>query len=144
MFMGEFHHNLDDKGRIVMPSKFRLELGESFVLTRGLDECLFIYSKSEWNNLVSKLKNLSFTKRDARAFMRFFLSGAIECSLDKQGRVTIPSSLVNYASLKKECIIIGVNDRLEVWDNESFNKYFESKQDDISNLAENLFDDMEA
>lgn len=144
MFMGEFHHNLDDKGRIVMPSKFRLELGESFVLTRGLDECLFIYSKSEWNNLVSKLKNLSFTKKDARAFMRFFLSGAIECSLDKQGRVTIPSSLVNYASLKKECIIIGVNDRLEVWDNESFNRYFESKQDDISNLAENLFDDMEA
>ncbi len=143
MFMGEFHHNIDDKARLVMPSKFRFELGETFVVTRGLDECLFIYSVSEWNNLVNKLRNLSFTKKDARAFMRFFLSGATECTLDKQGRVTIAPGLVNYASLKKECVIIGVNDRLEVWDSNTYNKYFESKQEDISNLAENLFDGME-
>lgn len=143
MFMGEFHHNIDDKARLVMPSKFRFELGETFVVTRGLDECLFIYSKSEWDNLVNKLKTLSFTKKDARAFMRFFLSGATECTLDKQGRVTIAPALVNYASLKKECVIIGVNDRLEVWDFDTYNKYFESKEEDISNLAENLFDGME-
>lgn len=143
MFMGEFHHNIDDKARIVMPSKFRFELGENFVITRGLDECLFIYSKSEWNNLVEKLKTLSFTKKDARAFMRFFLSGAQECFFDKQGRITLPSSLVNYASLKKECVIIGVNDRLEIWSLEAFNKYFNSNMDDISSLAENLFDNLE-
>lgn len=143
MFMGEFHHNIDDKARLVMPSKFRFELGETFVVTRGLDECLFIYSKSEWDNLVNKLKTLSFTKKDARAFMRFFLSGATECTLDKQGRVTIAPALVNYASLKKECVIIGVNDRLEVWDFDAYNKYFESKEEDISNLAENLLDGME-
>ena len=114
MFMGEFHHNIDDKARIVMPSKFRFELGENFIVTRGLDECLFIYSNKEWNNLVDKLKTLSFTKKDVRAFMRFFLSGAVECSFDKQGRITLPSTLVSYANLEKECVIIGVNDRLEV------------------------------
>lgn len=143
MFMGEFHHNIDDKARIVMPSKFRFELGENFIVTRGLDECLFIYSNKEWNNLVDKLKTLSFTKKDVRAFMRFFLSGAVECSFDKQGRITLPSTLVSYANLEKECVIIGVNDRLEVWNEKTFNKYIELKQDEISNLAENLFDNME-
>ena len=141
--MGEFHHNIDDKARIVMPSKFRFELGENFIVTRGLDECLFIYSNKEWNNLVDKLKTLSFTKKDVRAFMRFFLSGAVECSFDKQGRITLPSTLVSYANLEKECVIIGVNDRLEVWNEKTFNKYIELKQDEISNLAENLFDNME-
>ena len=143
MFMGEFHHNIDDKARIVMPSKFRFELGENFIVTRGLDECLFIYSNKEWNNLVDKLKTLSFTKKDVRAFMRFFLSGAVECSFDKQGRITLPSTLVSYANLEKECVIIVVNDRLEVWNEKTFNKYIELKQDEISNLAENLFDNME-
>lgn len=143
MFMGEFHHNIDDKARIVMPSKFRFELGENFIVTRGLDECLFIYSNKEWNNLVDKLKTLSFTKKDVRVFMRFFLSGAVECSFDKQGRITLPSTLVSYANLEKECVIIGVNDRLEVWNEKTFNKYIELKQDEISNLAENLFDNME-
>ncbi|MCI5733476.1 MAG: division/cell wall cluster transcriptional repressor MraZ, partial [Tenericutes bacterium] len=84
MFMGEYHHNVDDKSRIVLPSKFRDELGDLFVITRGLDGCLFIYSKEEWQRLVAKLKNLSFTKKDARAFTRFFLSGATELSFDKQ------------------------------------------------------------
>ena len=143
MFMGEFHHNIDDKARLVMPSKFREELGDSFVITRGLEGCLFVYSKDEWQTLVDKLKRLPFTKKDARAFLRFFLSGAQECSFDKQGRIAVPSPLVNYANLKKECVVIGVNDRLEIWSEDAFNSYFNENEDNISDLAEDLFDGME-
>lgn len=143
MFMGEFHHNIDDKARLVMPSKFREELGDSFVITRGLEGCLFVYSKDEWQTLVDKLKRLPFTKKDARAFLRFFLSGAQECSFDKQGRIAVPSPLVNYANLKKECVVIGVNDRLEIWSADAFNSYFNENEDNISDLAEDLFDGME-
>ncbi len=143
MFMGEFHHNIDDKARIVLPSKFRDELGDSFVITRGLEGCLFIYSKNEWNNLTSKLKTLPFTKKDARAFTRFFLSGALECATDKQGRIAIPMPLVNYANLQKECVIIGVGDRIELWSSNSFENYFDENEDNISDIAENLFDSME-
>lgn len=143
MFMGEFHHNIDDKARIVLPSKFREELGETFVITRGLEGCLFVYSKIEWNNIVSKLKTLPFTKKDARAFLRFFLSGAVECQVDKQGRVAIPTPLVSYASIEKQCVIIGVNDRLEIWSQSTFDNYFNENQDNISDLAEDLFDNME-
>ena len=143
MFMGEFHHNIDDKSRLVMPSKFRDELGETFILTRGLEGCLFVYSKDEWNNLVNKLKKLSFTKKDARAFLRFFLSGAQECSFDKQGRIAIPTPLVSYAGLEKECVVIGVNDRLEIWSKESFDLFFKENEENMSDLAETLFDGME-
>ena len=140
MFMGEYHHNIDDKARIVLPSKFREELGSSFVMTRGLEGCLFIYSKIEWDKLVSKLKTLPFTKKDARAFLRFFLSGATEVTLDKQGRIAIPSPLANYASLIKECVVIGVNDRIEIWASESFDKYFNEYEDNIADISEKLFD----
>ena len=143
MFMGEFHHNIDDKSRLVMPSKFRDELGETFILTRGLEGCLFVYSKDEWNNLVNKLKKLPFTKKDARAFLRFFLSGAQECSFDKQGRIAIPNPLVSYAGLEKECVVIGVNDRLEIWSKESFDLFFKENEENMSDLAETLFDGME-
>ena len=143
MFMGEFHHNIDDKSRIVLPSKFREELGDTFVITRGLEGCLFVYSMTEWNNIVQKLKQLPFTKKDARAFLRFFLSGACECQTDKQGRIAIPSTLVSYANLTKECVVIGVNDRLEIWSNESFSNLFKENEKDIANIAEDLFDSME-
>lgn len=143
MFMGEYHHNIDDKARIVLPSKFREELGDSFIVTRGLEGCLFVYSKTEWDNLVAKLKTLPFTKKDARAFLRFFLSGGVECQTDKQGRVALPTPLVNYADLKKECVVIGVNDRLEIWSNDAFNDYFNKNKENISDLAEDLFDSME-
>ena len=113
MFMGEYHHTIDDKGRIIIPSKIRYDLGEEFIITRGLDKCLFIYPKSEWNNIISKYKDLPNTK-DARNFMRFFLSGATLCSFDKQGRINIPIPLTAYAGLIKECVIIGVDDRLEI------------------------------
>lgn len=143
MFMGEYHHNIDDKARIVLPSKFREELGDAFVVTRGLEGCLFVYSKEEWINIVSKLRELPFTKKDARAFLRFFLSGAVECQTDKQGRVALPTPLVNYANIKKECVVIGVNDRLEIWSEDAFNDYFNQNIDNISDLAEDLFDNME-
>ena len=139
MFMGEYHHNIDDKARIVVPSKFRYELGDSFIITRGLEGCLFVYSKEEWNLIVSKLKTLPFTKKDARAFLRFFLSGAQECTFDKQGRIAVPNPLVNYALLKKECVIIGVNDRIEIWAEDKFNDFFNENESNISDIAEDLF-----
>ena len=143
MLMGEYHHNIDDKARLVMPSKFREELGESFVITRGLDGCLFVYSNVEWQKLVEKLKNLPFTKKDARSFLRFFLSGATNCTLDKQGRMIIPTPLVSYANLNKECLVIGMNDRLEIWSREKFDVMFKENEENMSDLAESLFDNME-
>jgi MraZ protein len=140
MFMGEYHHNIDDKGRIIIPSKFRYELGEKFIITRGLEKCLFIYSLNEWNNIVSKLKTLPFTKKDARDFIRFFLSGATECEFDKQGRINITSPLVSYADIIRECVIIGVNDRLELWSKESWEKFLNENENKLSDISEHLFE----
>ena len=139
MFMGEVHHNIDEKGRLIIPSKFRNELGEKFIVTRGLEQCLFVYSMNEWNNIINKLKELPFTSKDARTFMRMFLSGATECEIDRNGRINIPAPLINYASLIKECVIIGVNERLEIWSNEKFDAFFEDNIDNFSDVAENLF-----
>ena len=138
--MGEFHHNIDDKGRLIIPSKFRYELGEKFVVTRGLENCLFVYSLEEWAKIVSRLKTLPFTNKDARNFTRFFLSGAVECEFDRQGRINITSPLVSYAGLVKECIIIGVNDHLEIWDSKAFEEFMNDNSDIIEDIAENLFD----
>ena len=138
MFMGEYHQKIDDKGRLTIPSKLRYELGESFIVTRGLDNCLFIYPKEEWNQVISKYKELPNTK-DARNFMRFFLSGATEVNFDKQGRINISSPLISYAELKKECIIIGTGDRLEIWSSNNWNDFFDSTKDNMSDIAENLF-----
>lgn len=137
MFMGEYHYNLDDKGRITIPVKFRNELGTSFVITRGLDNCLFVYGKVEWTNIINKYKELPNT-RDARKFMRVFLSGAIECTIDKQGRTNISSPLMEYAGLEKDCVIIGVNDRLEIWDSKNWKEFMEQSTD-VSDIADNLF-----
>jgi MraZ protein len=139
MFMGEYHHNIDDKGRIIIPSKFRYELGEKFIITKGLDGCLFVYPKSEWDNIISKLKVLPFTKKDARTFMRFFISSATECEFDKQGRINITSPLADYAGLTKECIVIGVNDRLEIWAKGRFETFFSNNDENLSDIADNLF-----
>ncbi len=140
MLMGEFHHNIDEKGRLILPSKFRDDLGEEFVVTRGLEECLFVYPKTEWAKITSRLNNLPFTKKDARSFMRFFLSGATATVFDKQGRINITSPLISYAGLEKECVIIGVGDRLEIWSLEKWNNFYNSNKDELSNIAENLFD----
>ena len=144
--MGEFHHNIDDKGRLIIPSKFRYELGEKFVITRGLEKCLFVYSLTEWEKIVKRLRSLPFTNKDARNFTRFFLSGAAECEFDKQGRIHITSPLVRYADLTKECVIIGATDRLEIWSEDSWCNFFEENEDGLADIAENLFkaDDYEA
>ena len=139
MFMGEYHHSIDEKGRLIIPSKFRTELGESFVITRGLENCLFVYSLVEWNKITDKLRKLPFTKQNARNFNRFLLSGATITELDKQGRANIPSTLVEFASLDKDCIIIGVNDRLEIWSKSKWENFFSENEDKLSDIAEDLF-----
>lgn len=138
MFMGEYHYSLDDKGRITIPSKLRYDLGEDFIITRGLDGCLFIYPKQEWTNIIKKYKELPNTK-DARNFMRFFLSGATNCELDKQGRININQPLMEYASLSKDCVIIGVNDRIEIWSKDNWEKFILENEDNFSDIADNLF-----
>ena len=140
MLIGEYEHSLDAKGRLIMPAKLRQDMGEKFIVTKGLDGCLFIYGMKEWNNIISKLKTLPFTKQDARTFNRFFLSGATVCIFDKQGRINLPSSLINYANIQKECTIIGVNDRLEVWASDRFDNLISNNMDKISEVAENLFE----
>lgn len=139
MLMGEYHHNIDDKGRLTIPSKFRDDLGEKFVITRGLENCLFAYSLEDFQKIVTELQKIPFTKKDARQFMRFFLSGATTVEFDKQGRINISSPLISYAELKKECIIIGTGDRLEIWSSNNWNDFFDSTKDNMSDIAENLF-----
>ncbi len=140
MLMGEFNHSIDDKNRLIIPSKLRNELGNEAVITRGLDKCLFIYSNKEWESIVSKLSNLPFTKKSVRDFNRFFLSSASTIVFDKMGRVNLSQSLLNYANLTKECVIIGVNDRVEVWDKNEFDTFISSNLDNFSDMAENLFE----
>ena len=139
MFMGEYHHNIDDKGRLIIPAKFRSELGEKFIITRGLEKCLYVYSESEWNTIVAKLKTLPFTKKDVRTFTRSFFSGATECDFDRQGRINITSPLVSYADIQTKCVIIGANDRLEIWSEENWIKDSLENSDLLSDIAENLF-----
>ena len=139
MLMGEYHHNIDDKGRLTIPSKFRDDLGEKFVITRGLENCLFAYSLEDFQKIVAELQKIPFTKKDARQFMRVFLSGATTVEFDKQGRINISSPLISYAGLKKECIIIGTGDRLEIWSSDNWNDFFDSTKDNMSDIAENLF-----
>lgn len=138
--MGEFNHNIDLKGRIIVPSKFREGLGETFVVTRGLDKCLFAYPMDEWEILEQKLKKLPLTKKDARAFTRFFFSGAVECEVDKQGRINIPQPLRNYADLEKECVVIGVSNRIEFWAEEKWEDYFQDSEESFAEISENLMD----
>ncbi len=141
MFMGEYHHSIDEKKRLIVPSKFREELGEKFIITRGIENCLFVYSIESWNKITQKLESLPFTKKDARAFVRFFLSGATVAEFDKQGRVNITSPLVSYANIKKDCVIIGTGDRLEIWSEEDWNSFFDSASINMSDIAENLFNE---
>ncbi len=138
--MGEYHHTIDIKGRMIVPSKFREGLGESFVITRGLDQCLFVYPMSEWRVIEEKLKALPLTKKDARAFTRFFFSGATECEIDKQGRVNIATPLLQYAKLEKECVVIGVSNRIELWSKSIWENYVAEQEDSFEEIAENMID----
>ncbi len=138
--MGQYYHNIDIKGRLIIPSKFREELGHQFIITRGLDQCLFGYSLEEWILIEDKLKTLPLTKKDARAFTRFFFSGASECELDKQGRINIPMQLTSYAKLERECVILGVSNRIEIWSKSQWEDYFTESADTFAELAENMVD----
>lgn len=138
--MGEYHHSIDDKGRIIVPMKFRENLGQSFIVTRGLDHCLFIYPHTEWAHLEAKLKALPFTKADARAFTRFFFSGACEVELDKQGRIRLPVNLRGFAKLEKECVVIGVSTRIEIWCKELWDQYYSDSEESFNKIAESIVD----
>ncbi len=139
MFMGEYHHNIDDKNRLVIPSNYRCSLGETFIVTRGLEKCLYIYTTEEWQKIVDKLNSLPFTKKDARVFIRSFFSAAANCNLDRQGRINITSQQAIYADLSKECVIIGANDRIEIWSKENWNKFNDEYAESLETVAENLF-----
>ena len=139
MFMGEYHHNIDEKGRIVLPGKFR-EDRNKIIVTRGLEKCLYLYTEEEWERVVAKLNKLPFTKKDARTFMRSFFAGASVCEFDKMGRINITSPLVSYASLTKECVVIGVNDRIEIWDKDLFESFMDDNSSKLEEIAENLFE----
>ncbi len=138
MFIGEHQHSLDEKGRIIIPSKFRADLGLEFVMTKGLDNCLFIYPKSEWTILEEKLKTLPLTNKDARAFVRFFFSGASESTLDKQGRVLIPANLREHSKLDKDAAIIGVSTRLEIWSKDQWDNYTDEDNLSYDSIAESM------
>lgn len=138
MFIGEYHHSLDNKGRIIIPSKLREDLGNNFITTRGLEGCLYIYPETNWNLIINKYKELPDTK-DKRYFMRIFLSGASASELDQQGRVNIPSPLIDYAKLEKDCLIIGVDDHLEIWSQVEWEKFISNNEEKFSDLADTLF-----
>lgn len=136
--MGEYHQKIDEKGRLIIPAKIRESLGNDFIVTRGLDGCLFIYSKTTWDEIIKKYQELPNVK-DTRNFMRFFLSGAISLEFDKQGRINISSPLVKYADLIKNCVVIGVGDRVEIWNEDRWMKLLKDNEDNFSSMADNLF-----
>mgnify|MGYP002673274828 CR=1 FL=1 len=136
MFMGEYNHTVDPKGRLIVPSKFREQLGNEFVVTKGLDGCLFVYPNSEWQSIEEKFRNISMTSKDARKFSRFFFAGAATCELDKQGRILLPSVLREYADLEKDVVLVGVLNRIEIWSKE---RWLETNDyDDMDEVAEHM------
>ncbi len=139
MLSGEYRHSIDLKGRIIIPSKIRDEMGSKIVITRGLDGCLFGYSEKTWNSILEKLNTLPFTKRDARNFTRFMTSGAITLEFDRQGRINIPSYLNTYANLIKDVVIIGVINRIEIWSKDNWESFMNNNIESLSDISENLF-----
>lgn len=139
MFIGEYNHSIDAKNRLIVPSKFRDDLGSKFIITKGLDGCLYVYTLEEWSKLEQKLRTLPLTNKDARSFVRFFFSGASEMEIDKQGRTLIPQNLKEYASIEKEIVSIGVSTRIEIWSKEKWNDYNESNID-YDSIAEKMCD----
>ena len=138
MFMGKHSHTVDAKGRMIVPSVFREELGESFVITRGLDACLTIYPKENWQKKAESLQSLSTTRKDVRALIRFLIGGSNEVEYDKQGRILIPAHLREYAQIKRDAIVIGIGDRIEVWDKEKYAAHENEQIESIGEIAESL------
>ncbi|MGB9662936.1 MAG: division/cell wall cluster transcriptional repressor MraZ [Moorellaceae bacterium] len=140
MFIGEYYHTIDEKGRLIMPARFREELGEKFIVTKGLDNCLFVYPLKGWEEMEQKLRALPFTRADVRAFARFFFSGATECELDRQGRILLPANLREYARLEKDVVVAGVSTRVEIWSRILWEKYLEETASQYEALAEKMDD----
>jgi len=140
LFLGEYRHSIDKKGRLIVPAGFRPGLGSQFIMTRGLDHCLFVYPADEWQTLEEKLRLLPMTRKDARAFVRFLFSGATACEMDKQGRVLIPANLREYAGLGKDVVVIGVSNRVEIWDAENWNAYAAGAEESYEEIAETIVD----
>ena len=138
MLIGEYEHSLDVKGRLILPAKIREDMGDKFIVTKGLDGCLFGFSQNEWTNFEEKLKTLPLTNKNARDFVRFFLSGATECEIDKQGRFLITSNLREYATLEKDAIIIGVGTRIEIWNKDKWKAYNSDENISADAIAENM------
>ncbi len=140
MLIGEYHHNIDAKGRLIMPAKFRQDLGYSFIVTRGLDGCLFGYPLENWAKVEEKLEQLPLSKKDARKFTRFFYSAATEVEVDKQGRINLPQTLIDFAKIDKSCRVIGVSDRIEIWSSEVWEAFAADMEEDFESLAEDMID----
>ena len=138
MFMGEYNHTIDAKGRMIVPSKFREQLGNEFVVTKGLDGCLFVYPNEEWHNIEEKFRTVPLTTKDARKFSRFFFAGAATCELDKQGRILIPPVLREFADLQKDVVSVGVLNRIEIWSKEKWSENCD--YDDMDSIAEGMQD----
>ena len=140
MLLGEYRHSLDAKGRLIMPARFREALGDTFVVTKGLDNCLFVYPEAEWLRISSRLQELPLTRSDARAFVRLFLAGATEADTDGQGRVLLPLPLREYAAIVKDVCLIGVGTRIEIWDKGLWEKYVQRSEEDYGLLADKMAD----
>lgn len=138
MFMGEYNHTIDVKGRLIVPAKFREILGDNFIVTKGLDGCLFVYPNDEWTRFEEKLKSLPLTNKNARQFTRFFLAGAAACEVDKQGRILLPQVLREFASLEKDVVLVGVASRIEIWSRERWDESMNTYDGDMDEVAENM------
>lgn len=138
MFIGEYNHNVDAKGRVSLPARFRDDLSESFYITRGMENCLFIYDQKEWECMDEKIKQLRLTAKAARGFSRLFYAGAMEISCDRQGRILIPPHLRAFAEIEKEVVILGVSDRIEIWSKSRWDSYLDSDSMDYDDLTEAL------
>ncbi len=138
MFIGEYYHAVDEKGRLAIPIKFREELSKGAVVTRGLDNCLFLYTQKEWEALAGKLANLPIARANTRAFSRLMLAGAMDVEIDKQGRVVLPDYLRKFAGLKKKVVVAGLYNRLELWDELAWSRYKASTEKTSSDIAEAL------
>ena len=138
MFMGEYNHTIDAKGRLIVPAKFREILGDNFIVTKGLDGCLFVYPNDEWTRFEEKLKSLPLTNKNARQFTRFFRAGAAACEVDKQGRILLPQVLREFASLEKDVVLVGVASRIEIWSRERWDESMNTYDGDMDEVAENM------
>jgi MraZ protein len=136
VFSGEYNHTIDAKGRLIVPSKFREQLGNEFMITKGLDGCLFVYSMEEWENIEKSFREKPLTSKDARKFMRFFFAGACSCEVDKQGRILIPNNLREYAGIDKDVVSVGVLSRVEIWSKDKWQD--SSDYDDMDEIAEHM------